>query len=93
MSYRIEFLEEAAEDWNRLDPSVKKRLAGAFERLKIGPDRYGKPLSAPLHGLRRVRSGDYRIVYRVEKATEAVVIGVVCHRAEVYSMALKWRLV
>jgi mRNA interferase RelE/StbE len=93
LSYRIEFLEEAAEDWNRLDPSVKKRLVGAIERLKISPDRYGKPLGAPLHGLRRVRSGDYRIVYRVEKTAAAVVIGVVCHRSEVYSMALKRRLV
>jgi addiction module RelE/StbE family toxin len=66
LAYEIEFLDEAATDWRGLDQSVRKKLSGAIERLKSSPQQYGKPLSAPLQGLRRIRTGDYRIVYRVD---------------------------
>ncbi|MCX5790534.1 MAG: type II toxin-antitoxin system RelE/ParE family toxin [Elusimicrobia bacterium] len=74
-----------------LDRSVRKKLAGAIERLKSQPQQYGKPLAAPLQGLRRIRSGDYRIVYRVNEARRIVEVGVVCHRSRVYDIALKRR--
>lgn len=93
MSYKIEFLEEAASDWLGIDRSARKRLEKTIERLKTNPSSYGKPLGAPLHGLRRVRSGDYRIVYRVVESRKTVEIGVVCHRKNVYPIALKRRLV
>ena len=86
--YKVEFLEEAAKDWLNLDQSVRKRLSGAIERLKVHPDKYGKPLSQPLHRLRRIRSGDFRIVYRVNETTKTVEVGIVCHRTQVYQIAL-----
>lgn len=93
MPYKIEFLDEAAKDWLGLDYSVRKRLAGAIDRLKSKPDQYGDPLGGILHGLRRIRSGDYRIVYRVNEQAQTVEIGAVCHRRDVYQTALKRRLV
>ncbi len=93
LPYKIEFLEEAAEDWLELDRSVRKKLSGAIDRLKSSPDQYGKPLGTPLQGLRRIRSGDFRIVYRVLDSAKTVEIGVVCHRSRVYDVALKRRLV
>jgi mRNA interferase RelE/StbE len=82
-------LEEAAKDWRDLDASVRKRLASAIERLKRDPEQYGKQLGQPLHRLRRIRSGDYRIVYRINKKTKVVEIAVVCHRSRVYEIALR----
>ncbi len=93
MAYKIEFLEEAAGDWSGLDRSVRKKLEKAVERLKSSPTEYGKPLGAPLHGLRRLRSGDYRIVYRVNESRKTVEVGIVCHRRDVYRIALKRSLV
>lgn len=93
MSYRVEFLEEAAKDWLSLDRSIRKKLEKSIERLRTAPLSYGKPLGANLHGLRRIRSGDYRIVYLVRETNQSVEIGVVCHRSDVYEIALKRRLV
>ena len=93
MPYRVDFLEEAAQDWLNLDYSVRKRLAQAIERLKTNPRQYGDSLSGPLHGLRRIRTGDYRIVYKVIEETTTVEVGAVCHREDVYRLALKRHLV
>ncbi|HEY2412655.1 MAG TPA: type II toxin-antitoxin system RelE/ParE family toxin [Pirellulaceae bacterium] len=82
-------MEEAAEEWRDLDASVRKKLVSAVQRLKRDPEQYGKQLGQPLHGLRRVRSGDYRIVYRVHKKTKIVEIAVVCHRSKVYEIAIR----
>lgn len=93
MSFRIEFLEEAAKDWLDLDRSVRIKLQGAIDRLKLHPQQYGRPLGGPLHGLRRIRSGDFRIVYRIVESPRRVEIGVVCHRKDVYKIALQRRLI
>lgn len=93
LPYMIEFLEEAAGDWLALDPSVRKRLTNSVERLKTNPMKYGRSLGGRLHGLRRIRSGDYRIVYRINEAAKTVEVGVACHRRDVYAIALKRRLV
>jgi mRNA interferase RelE/StbE len=87
--FKIEFLAEAAKDWLDLDSSVRKKLSVAIERLKSAPEEYGKALGQPLHRLRRLRSGDYRIVYRVNKKSKAVEIAIVCHRSKVYGIALQ----
>jgi mRNA interferase RelE/StbE len=87
LPYRIEFLSEAAQDWRNLEGSARKRLKNAVERLKRNPADYGKPLAAPLHGLRRIRSGDYRIVYRINEAAHVVEVAVICHRRDVYDIA------
>jgi mRNA interferase RelE/StbE len=88
-SYKVEFLEEAAKDWLGLDESIRKKLSNAVDRLQTAPEEYGKQLGRPLNRLRRIRSGDYRIVYRVNKKTKVVEIAVICHRSKVYEIALK----
>ncbi len=45
-------------------------------RLGTAPESYGKPLRAPLAAFRRLRVGDYRVVYRVER--QRVMVQVVC---------------
>ncbi|MDP2866014.1 MAG: type II toxin-antitoxin system RelE/ParE family toxin [Elusimicrobiota bacterium] len=46
--------------------NMKARISKAIEtRLTTAPDKYGKPLRGSLAGHRRLRVGDYRIVYRV----------------------------
>jgi mRNA interferase RelE/StbE len=60
------------------------------QRISRGePDKIGKPLSGDLAGCRRIRTGDTRIIYRVDnRAHEVVVLAVgMRRREEVYRLA------
>ena len=52
------------------------------QRLTTSPHEYGQPLRKTLKGYWKLRVGDYRVVYRVEKKT-VVVLGI-RHRKDVY---------
>ena len=55
----------------------RERILSAIEqRLGVAPESYGKPLRAPMAGFRRLRVGDYRVVYRVER--ERIIVQVIC---------------
>jgi len=52
------------------------------EKLTLAPDMFGKPLRFSLHGHRRLRVGDFRVVYRIEgHKVKIILIG---HRSMVY---------
>ncbi len=51
-------------------------------RLTSDPDLYGKPLRRSLAGYRKLRVGDYRIIFRIEG--QAVKIFIIDHRSRVY---------
>ena len=84
--YRIEYLESVVdEDIPRLPKSVRNLIKRAIEeRLSIDPVGLGKPLRYSLKGHRRLRVGDYRIVYRIAQDEQLVTIVVIKHRKDVY---------
>lgn len=84
--YRIEYLESVVdEDIPRLPKSVRNIIKRAIEeRLAIDPIGLGKPLRYSLKGHRRLRVGDYRIVYRIDQDEQLVTIVVIKHRKDVY---------
>ena len=57
------------------------------ERLTVRPEIYGKPLRRSLKGYRKLRVGDYRVIFRIERAV--VKIFVIQHRSRVYATAAK----
>jgi len=57
------------------------------ERLAIHPEIYGKPLRRSLKGYRKLRVGDYRVIFRIEQ--KSVRIFVIQHRSRVYGIAEK----
>lgn len=83
MSWKLLYSPEAARAIRKLDPPVRRRVRAALETLAEDPWR-GKPLQLTLQGLRSWRTGDYRIVYRVEAERVVVMILAVGHRREVY---------
>ena len=84
----ILFRDEIAGDLRPLGRLHRDRILTAIEeRLALEPERYGKPLGGNLAGLRRVRVGDYRIVYQVKGAQ--VVVWAVLHRKTVYAEIVK----
>ena len=85
-SYRIEYLDcVIEEDIPALPKSVRELIKKAIEtRLTADPVGLGKPLRYSFKGHRRIRVGDYRIVYRVDPNQSLVTIVLIKHRKEVY---------
>jgi len=71
------------EDIPRLVPVWKAKVQAAIEeKLSTYPDLYGKPLRRSLKGYRKLRVGDYRVVFRIAGAK--VLILAILHRSVVY---------
>ncbi len=72
---RVRLLQETADVLRQLPPQPKRKVRAALAELHRDPD-LGEPLERELTGLRRVRVGQLRIVYRVSTAgIEVVAIG------------------
>jgi mRNA interferase RelE/StbE len=73
----------AQRDVAELPVVIRARLDGVFQRLERWPEVSGaKPLSGKLVGHYRIRSGDYRVLFRVEG--DRVLVTRVRHRKDVY---------
>ncbi|MFA6099630.1 MAG: type II toxin-antitoxin system RelE/ParE family toxin [Patescibacteria group bacterium] len=71
------------DDIPALDAAWRSRIKTAIEtKLVMAPDVFGIPLRRSLKGHRKLRVGDYRIVFRIEKKT--VLILAILHRSVVY---------
>lgn len=85
-SYTIEYLLSVVEEDipllpKRIKSSIKKAIE---ERLMTDPIGFGKPLRYSLRGHRRLRVGDYRIVYRIDLDIKLVIIVTIKHRKDIY---------
>jgi len=66
------FLRETADVLQQLPPEPKRKVRAALAELQRNPD-LGDPLERELTGMRRVRVGQLRIVYRISSAGIAVI--------------------
>ena len=79
----VTFEPEAFEQYNGLPERIKARVIRILARLAQWPDVSGaKPLRGELAGHFRIRTGDYRVQFRVEGAV--VIIERVGHRDGFY---------
>jgi mRNA interferase RelE/StbE len=85
--YQVQFLHDAIEALSRLDKQLAQRLlkklhwlAENFDSLK--PER----LTGPLADFLKLRVGDYRIIYRVDRENRRITIHLVGHRREIYKL-------
>ncbi len=85
MKYRLEYLESVVrDDIPSLSTTVKARVRRAIEqKLATNPIEFGKPLRYSFRGARRLRVGDYRVIYSIEPPNTVLVVKV-GHRREVY---------
>ncbi|MBN1445327.1 MAG: type II toxin-antitoxin system RelE/ParE family toxin [Candidatus Omnitrophica bacterium] len=71
------------EDLPPIPANIRQRIKHAIEtRLLNDPVKFGVPLRRSLKGSRKLRVGDYRIIYRLKKNT--ILILKIGHRKEVY---------
>ena len=76
-----------SEDIPRLNSNMAIRIENAIKkRLIINPIKYGFYLHGSLNGYRKLRVGDWRVIYRVinDKEIRIIAIG---NRKDVYKFA------
>jgi len=83
--YKIQYLESVKDDLSSISKTEKQHIRTAIEKkLATNPIEFGKPLQYSLKGLRRLRVGDYRIIFQIEEKSHTVLIVKIGHRREVY---------
>ncbi len=83
MTYRIEILPAAVREIRKLPPEAKRRVQAVIELLSENP----RPPAATKLTARpewRVRTGDYRVLYRIEDNILTIVVVRAGHRRDVY---------
>jgi mRNA interferase RelE/StbE len=83
-SYKVILKPAVEKDFRSLPPSVLKRVFKRMEALVTDPCPRGSLKLAGAEQLYRIRVGDYRIVYTVDKDSRQVVVYYVRHRRDVY---------
>ena len=81
--YQVELRPAAVRALRKIDPKMRERIHGAIALLASDPR---PPASRQLKGRegRRVRVGDYRIIYTIADDVLLIVVVTVGHRREVY---------
>ena len=83
--YEIDYDIRVEDDFATLDRAARRRVMDAVDlRLGSSPEKYGRPLGGRFAGLRRLRVGDVRIVYRV--VGRKVVVLAALTRRDVYEV-------
>jgi mRNA interferase RelE/StbE len=78
------------DDLPRIDNAWRIAIREAVrEKLQTEPEFYGKPLRQHLKGCRKLRVGDYRIVFQIQG--KKVLILAIQHRSVVYGSEVQKR--
>lgn len=87
-AYSLKYDHRFDSDLDRLDSFWQREALLAIKtKLSVEPTMFGAPLRQSLKGFRKLRVGDYRIIYRVQqKIVEILIIG---HRSVVYKEVRK----
>jgi mRNA interferase RelE/StbE len=82
LAFQIEYKSTVLRDLKHLDKKVAERILDDLrDALSSDPD-FGTPLSGQFKGMRKLRVGDYRVIYARTK--EGVLILRIGHRSVVY---------
>lgn len=89
MDYRILYHPDISkEDLPKIPSNVKESIRRAIEeRLVKNPIQAGLPLRQSLKGHRKLRVGNYRIIYRIQG--RVIIILKIGHRKDVYLKPFK----
>lgn len=83
ITYKLLYTARAQKDISKLDPSVRKIVKNALERISNDPS-LGKPLTHSLKGYYSFRISDYRIIYEISSKDITLLVVAVGHRRNIY---------
>ena len=84
MGYQIKFRAVANDHFAALDGVIKRRVAAAIDKLTSEPRPPRATLLIGMPGVRRIRIGDYRVLYTVDDETSEIWVEDVRHRGKAY---------
>lgn len=87
MAWRIKFNPHAQDELTRLDKAVQKRIIKFLEeRLQKteNPREIGAPLRGDLKGLWKYRTGNYRLICKIQDDLIEILVLAVGHRRGIY---------
>ena len=85
--YHVEFTPTAASDLERLNRTTAQRIItkirwSAENIVSLIPE----PLTGQFEGVFKLRVGDYRVLYTLDKTEASITVHFVRHRSEVYKI-------
>jgi len=83
VTYSTRIKQSAAKALARIDKTERRRLISDIDRLADNPHA-GSALKGEFKDLRRLRVGDYRVVYEVRDKQFLILAVRVAHRRQVY---------
>lgn len=83
MRYSVKIKASAAKTLRKIRVADQARLIEAIDQLAVSPNA-GSALKGEFSGLRRIRVGDYRIIYEVDHGVLTILVLRIGHRREVY---------
>ncbi len=83
MTYSVSIKQSAAKALAKIAHEDRLRIIDAIDELKSNPSA-GGVLKGEFSGLRRIRVGNYRVVYEVQDSKLVVLVIRIGHRREVY---------
>ena len=85
MSYSVEIQSSAEDDFDRLDPAIARQVRSKLEELSGKAEGWPhRALTGRLRGVFRLRVGDYRVLYTLDRANRHISVRAVQHRSESY---------
>lgn len=86
MAYSLEYTETAEREMSRLDARVAQQMRAALARMAENVDSVRhRALTGPRYrGQFRLRMGDYRAIYELDRANRRVTVLRVQHRSDAY---------
>ena len=83
MLYSLKIKQSAFKELQKLDKKERIRVVSAIDQLTENP-HIGKALKGELTGLRRIRSGNYRVIYEINEGEVLILVLRIAHRKQVY---------
>ena len=83
VTFSIQIKQSAAKELKRVGEKDRMRIVTVIDRLAENPF-IGAALKGDLKGLRRLRTGDHRILYEIRDDELVVLVIRIYHRREVY---------
>ena len=83
MPYLLQIKKSALKEIQQLPKAERERIIIAIDKLAENP-HVGKLLKGDYSGLRRIRVGDYRVIYEINEGQVLILVLRVAHRKQVY---------
>jgi len=81
--YSLKIKQSAFKELQRLGKKERSRIVEAIDQLAVHP-HVGKLLKGGFSGLRRLRVGNYRIIYEFNEGEVLILVLRIAHRQQVY---------